>query len=136
MSIILVPLVALTTALVVAPALAAAPAQAQAAELHAIIHASGAHPSARGDASYEVDHGVRELEVHLRGVPELAGHRLVVRVHGARMGTVTVSAAGTAHLDRHRGVGACAAGDRVRVRTAGGTLVGGGTLHRHHDVDD
>ena len=44
---------------------------------------------------------------------------------------MTVTRAGTAHLDRH-GVRACRAGQRVRVRTRSGTLVAAGTFRRHH----
>ena len=118
-------------------AVAAAPAGATTPDLHAAIHGSAAHPSVRGGASYQADHGMHELSLHLRGASDLAGHRLVVSVHGDRVGAMTVTSTGTAHLDRHHGVPGCAAGDRVRVRAAGGDLVGAGIL-RHlvrHDGD-
>jgi hypothetical protein len=100
-------------------------------ELHAALVASHTYPQAHGTASYQSgDHG-RELDVHLRGAARLAGRHLVVYVHGTRAGTMTVTRAGYAHLDRH-GVAACRAGQPVRVRTSSGTLVAAGTFHRHH----
>lgn len=102
-------------------------------ELHAALHGSHAYPRAGGSAAYETgDHG-RELDVHLQHAARLAGARLVIYVHGARAGTMTVSRTGTAHMDRHRGVPACRAGEPVRVRTHSGTLVVSGTFSIHHD---
>ena len=107
-------------------------ARAHDMELHAGLAGSHAYLRAHGTASYESgDHG-RELDVHLGGVTRLAGRHLVVYVHGSRAGTMMVSRAGYAHLDRH-GAPACRAGQAVRVRTASGTLVAGGTFRRHHD---
>lgn len=113
----------------------AVPAQAAAMhgkELHAAPHGGHVYPRAGGRAAYESgDHG-RELEVHVSHVARLAGRRLVVYVHGARAGTMTVSRAGRAHMDRHRGVPACRSGQPVRGRTRSGTLVVSGTFRVHH----
>jgi hypothetical protein len=115
----------------VAGVLPAQAASAQRVELHAALTGSQAHPRARGTATFESgDHG-RQLHVHLRGVAGLAGRHLVVYVHGARAGTMTVTRAGFAHLDRH-GAPACRAGQPVRVRTGSGTLVAAGTFRRDH----
>ena len=101
-------------------------------ELHATLHGSDAHPRATGTASFESgDHG-RELDVQVSRIPGLAGSRLVIFVHGVRAGTMTVSGAGSAHLDRHGGVPACRSGQAIRVRTGSGTLVGSGIFRPHH----
>ncbi len=116
---------------VVAGVLPAQAAPAHHMELHAALSGSHSYPRVRGTASYESgDHG-RHLDVHLRNAARLAGRHLVVYVHGIRAGTMTVSRAGYAHLDRH-GVAACHAGQSVRVRTKSGTLVAAGTFRRHH----
>jgi hypothetical protein len=115
----------------VAGVLPAQAAPVQRVELHAALAGSQAHPRARGTALFESgDHG-RELHVRLHGVAGLAGRHLVVFVHGTRAGTMTVTSAGFAHLDRH-GAPACRAGQPVRVRTGSGTLVAAGTFRRHH----
>ena len=101
-------------------------------ELHAALHGSHAYPKATGTASFESgDHG-RELDVQVSRIPGLAGSRLVIFVHGVRAGTMTVSGAGSAHLDRHGGVPACRSGQAIRVRTGSGTLVGSGIFRPHH----
>ncbi|HUZ36474.1 MAG TPA: hypothetical protein VMV17_09100 [Streptosporangiaceae bacterium] len=117
--------------------LAAGTVPAQAAmhgmELQAALHSSHAYPRAAGSAAYESgDHG-RELDVHLSHIARLAGGKLVVYLHGARAGTMTVSGAGYAHMDHHSGVPACRSGQPVRVRTRSGTLVASGTFHTHHN---
>ncbi|HEY2551670.1 MAG TPA: hypothetical protein VGI64_13950 [Streptosporangiaceae bacterium] len=108
------------------------PAQASVhrTELHAALHGSHAFPRAAGHATFEIRNDGRELDVRVSHIARLAGKRLVVFVHGARAGTMTVTMAGTAHLDRH-GVPATKAGQMIRVRTnAAGTLVASGTFHR------
>jgi hypothetical protein len=127
----------LAAAAMTAGMLAAGTVPAQAAmhgmELQAALHGGHAYPRAGGTAAYESgDHG-RELEVHVSHIARLAGWKLVVYVHGARAGTMTVSRAGYARLDRHRGVPACRSGQPVRVRTRSGTLVASGTFRAHHD---
>lgn len=103
-------------------------------DLEAHLHASTGHPDAHGHADYRDGSGEHRLRLTLRGITELAGHRVVVRVDGTRVGRATVSADGVAHLRRHHGVPDCSASDHIRVRTPGGTLVATGTLR--HDTHD
>ncbi|HVB46204.1 MAG TPA: hypothetical protein VNF47_26325 [Streptosporangiaceae bacterium] len=124
---------AMTTGMAITGTLPAQAAPMHNIELHVVLHGSNAHPMATGTASFESgDHG-RELDVHVSRIPGLAGSHLVVYVHGVRAGTMTVSRAGFAHLDRHRGVPACRSGQAIRVRTRSGTLVASGIFRRHHD---
>jgi hypothetical protein len=108
----------------------AAPARAAEVDLEAGMHSTAAFPNARGHAEYESDSGGREFEISIAGVRDLAGHRVVVRVHGDLVGRMTVGDAGRAHLERHSGVPRMGAGDVVRVRTTSGRLVTYGALHR------
>lgn len=101
-------------------------------ELHAALRGSHAYPHASGTAAYESDHHGRELDVRVSHLAGLAGRHLTVYVHGVKAGTVTVTRAGSAHLQLHRGVPACHAGQIVKLRTAGGTLVASGTFRIHH----
>lgn len=130
-------------ALGLVPAVAAAgllaagigPVQASARQdtgLHAALHGSQTFPRATGNARFEVRHNGRELHVSLSHATRLAGARLVIFVHGTRTGTMVVSPAGTAHLDRHHGVPATRAGQPIRVRTRAGTLVVSGTFRVDH----
>jgi hypothetical protein len=110
------------------------PAQAAAVakvELQAALTGSHAFSHAVGSAKFESGRHGRELIVSVSHVARLAGRSLVVFVHGARAGTMTVSRTGFAHMDRH-GVPACQAGQAIRVRTKAGTLVVSGTFRRHH----
>lgn len=117
--------------LAVAGSVPAHAAPAHDTELHAALTGSHDYPRARGTASYvSGDHG-RELDIHLHGMAGLAGRRLVIYLHGARAGTMTVTGSGYAHLDRH-GAGPCRPGQPVRVRTSSGTLVAAGTFRHHH----
>src|SRR5512146_3509285 len=75
--------------------------------------AGGYH--AAGHAGYQSGHGYRHLDVQVWTLRRLAGSRLVVYVHGARAGTMTVSRSGYAHLYLARGVMPCQAGQPVRV---------------------
>ena len=111
-----------------------APAQAADIELGARMGPAAGYPHCRGGAEYEAEHGQRELDLHLRGLHALAGKRVAVFVHGDRVGRARVSERGRVHLDRH-GVPRMRAGQVLRVRTASGTLVSKGTLHRG-DHDD
>lgn len=102
-------------------------------ELQAALHGSHTYPRAGGSAAYESgDHG-RKLNVHLQHAARLAGAKLVIYVHGARAGTMTVSRSGSAYMDSHRSVPACSSGQAIRVRTGSGTLVVSGTFRVHHD---
>ncbi len=111
----------------------AAPVQAAEVDLAARMVHTASFPQVRGGAEYEAEHGQREFDIHIRGVRVLHGKLLTVRVHGAFVGRMRVGTGGRAHLERHRGVPAMAAGNVVRVRTASGKLVTYGTLHRDHD---
>jgi hypothetical protein len=111
----------------------AAPAQAAEVDLEAHMRSTAAFPNARGHAEYESDSNGREFEISIAGVRALAGHRLIVRMHGDFVGRMTVGSLGRAHLDRHSGVPRMAAGTVVRVRTGSGRLVTYGTLHRDLD---
>ncbi len=102
--------------------------------MDAQTHSTSPYPTARGHAEYESDNGGREFEVSLTGLRTLYGHRVTVRVHGNVVGTITVNRYGRAHLERHSGVPTTDAGNLVRVRTASGTLVTYGTMHR--DTED
>jgi len=109
-------------------------AQAVEVDLAATMHATATYPSARGHAEYESGHEGREFEMSLVGLRPLAGHRVVVRVHGDVVAKPLVGPRGRVHVDRHAGVPRMVAGNVVRVRTVSGTLVSSGTLHRElHD---
>ncbi len=101
-------------------------------ELQAGLRAGHAYPHAAGTAVYEADHHGRTLDVRLSHLNRLAGRHLVVYVHGVRVGMMTVSRAGYAHLELHRGVLTCRAGQSVQVRI-GGSVVLSGTFRVHHD---
>ena len=118
-----------------APAAVRAPAvQAQAAMgmmgLHAGLYGGRAYPHGAGHAGYQSGYRYRHLDVGVWNIRQLAGHRLVVYVHGTRAGTITVSRSGYAHLYRSTGVPRCQPGQPVRVRTQNGTLVASGTMRR------
>ena len=129
------------TAAVPAQAVTAAPARAVAVaapahmgmELQAVLRGTGAWRHASGRVSYEAG-AHREMHMQLAGLGRLAGHRLVVYVHGARAGTIVVSRSGHAVLNMHRGVPLCRAGQPVRVRTLSGTLIVSGTFMGHHGM--
>ena len=127
-------LAGLTTATLAAAAVAG-PAQAAAdRDLDARMNPTQAQPTAHGHAEYDADRSGREFEIRVKGLHGLAGHRLVVRVHGDRVGKMTVHH-GVAHMDRESGVPAMSAGDVIKVR-ASGALVSRGTLHYEVDTDD
>ena len=91
-------------------------------------------PRAHGGAWYESHSGRREFEIHVWGLKRLAGKRVTVRVHGALVGRMLVSARGGAHLDRHGGVPAMAAGNRVRVTWSGHLASSGRLRGMHHHM--
>jgi hypothetical protein len=107
----------------------AVPAAAAELELSARMGPTAGFHHARGHAEYEAEHGRREFEISIAGARALHGKRVVVRVHGAFVGTMVVGSAGRAHLERHTSV-SMRAGDVVRVRTQSGTLVTTGRFHR------
>lgn len=111
-----------------------APAQAVEIDLEAHMRPTGSFPHARGHAEYEAENGHREFEISIAGVRALHGRRVIVRVHGTFVGSMTVNQFGRAHLDRHTNV-RVHAGNVVRVRTGSGRLVTWGTFHRDFDPD-
>ena len=120
---------AMTAGLLAFGTMPAQAATAQKVELHAGLHGSHAFPRATGRATFELGNDGRELHVRVTHIARLAGRHLTVFVHGVRAGSMTVSAAGNAHLDRH-GVPATKAGQAIRVRTMAGALVASGTFRR------
>jgi len=111
----------------------ASPAQAVERELEAHMHSTSAQPRAHGEAEFDQEGGFREFDISVHHIRGLAGHRVVVRVHGALVGRMRVRSDGFAHLDRHHGVPAMHSGDAVRVRIGGGRVISRGTLHRDTD---
>lgn len=112
-----------------------APAQAAAADTHADMHSTTAHPNAHGEARYESRPGEREFDIYIRGIHKLAGKRLTVHAHGALLGAMQVSPRGRAHLYRDTGVPVMHRHDGIKVRTHSGMLVMTGTLRMHHAGD-
>lgn len=112
---------------------AAGPAQAATLDLEARMKPSAAFPRIHGHAEFDQEGGFREFDISIHQARRLAGRNVVVRVHGVLVGRMRVHADGFAHLDRHLGIPAMNAGDVVRVRTAGGTLVSRGLLRADTD---
>lgn len=113
--------------------LGTAAAQAADVDLEASMHATADYPSAHGHAEYDNDSEGREFDLSLTGLKPLAGHRVVVRVHGHVVAKPRVGSRGRVHLERHSGVPRMSAGNVVRVRTRSGTLVSRGSLVLDHD---
>ena len=109
-----------------------APAQATHNDLQARLHGGNAYPAGRGLVDYAGKHGHdhRALDVKVRHIRRLAGRTLVVYVHGVRVGRMSVSSGGRAHLHRH-GLSTIQAGWQIRIRTRCDTLVAAGTLTHH-----
>ena len=107
------------------------PAQATHNDLQARLHGSCDYPAARGIAEYAGKHGHdhRALDVTVRHVSRLVGRTLVMYVHGVRLGRMTVSSHGRAHLHRHN-FSAIQDGWRIRIRTRSDTPVAVGTFTR------
>jgi hypothetical protein len=97
--------------------------------LEAALHGGSRYPAVRGHASY-MSSWRRELGVSIWNARRLAGHRVIVYVHGTRVGSTTVWRDGEAHMYRHRGVPSVSAGQRIVIRTRSGTLVASGTFRR------
>lgn len=110
----------------------AAPVQAAELDLDARMVHTARFPSAHGSAEYESENGHREFDIHIAGVRRLRGRLLTVRVHGAFVGRMRVSANGRAHMERHTDV-VMVPGNVARVRAPSGRLVSYGTLHRDLD---
>jgi hypothetical protein len=113
-------------------------AQAVEVGLHARLRGSSAFPKGSGFSEYERDSRGREVEVTVRNIRLLAGKRVTVYVAGRKVGTILVRSTGVAHRewDTEHGdrIPLASAGDRVKVRTAGGKLVASGKYVREaHD---
>ena len=119
-----------------AVAFAALPAGAQASgsgtQLRATLHGSAAFPGADGKARFRDRGGEEELEVEVEDANRLAGTRLRALAGGKQVGTLRINRFGIGSLnlnsDQGDTVPAVKAGTRVRVRTAGGTLVVSGSF--------
>ena len=119
-----------------AVAFAALPAGAQASgsgtQLRATLHGSAAFPGADGKARFRDLGGEQELEVEVEDANRLAGTRLRALAGGKQVGTLRINRFGIGSLnlnsDQGDTVPAVKAGTRVRVRTAGGTLVVSGSF--------
>jgi hypothetical protein len=103
-------------------AVAAPAVQAKGGTIIALKPAS-AFPSANGKAKFQVE-GQRELEIEVEHVRRLAGRRVNFFVSSTKVGSARVSGLGAAQIDR-RGASfpAIRAGTRIKVKTAGGTLI-------------
>jgi hypothetical protein len=105
------------------------PAQATHSDLQARLDGGCICPAARGLADYAGKHGHdhRALDVSVRHISRLDGRTLVVYVHGVRLGRMTVSSHGRAHLHRHN-FSAIQGGWPIRIRTRSAMLVAAGTF--------
>jgi len=112
---------------------------AQAAEVDLFTHMAGSthFPNAQGFSEYDRSNEGREVEVRVTHLSKLAGKRVKVIVNGHKVGRILVSSVGVAHRewDTEHGqkVPFASAGDKIKVRTPGGTLVAKGTYHLEVD---
>ena len=94
------------------------------------LTAGSRFPRASGSAQYQAQPGQRELQVEMEHLRALAGRSLVVRVDGARAGTMKVSRTGIAQLTLNSEVGravpAVRHGSLVTVAT--GVVIASGTF--------
>jgi hypothetical protein len=122
-------------ALIAAIALAA-PAAAAEVDLRARLQGSAAYTNASGHSEYDRSAEGRDLEVLVRNIGRLAGHRVAVFVSGVKVGTIVVTTGGVAHrewdTERGQSVPFASAGDFVKVRAPNGTLVASGKYVRDH----
>ena len=112
---------------------------AQAAEVDLFTHMAGSthFPKAHGFSEYDRSNSGREVEVRVTHLKSVAGERVKVIINGHKVGRIVVSSVGVAHRgwDTEHGqkVPFALAGDKIKVRTLGGTLVAKGTYHREVD---
>jgi hypothetical protein len=87
------------------------------------LKSAGAFPGASGKAKFQ-NQGQRELEIEVEHVRRLAGKRVNFFVNSTKVGSARVSGLGAAQVER-RGASfpAINAGTRIKVKTAGGTLI-------------
>jgi hypothetical protein len=111
-------------------ALVAVPAATAATNVHqATLKGSAAFPAVSGSAKYSVDNGIRQLEGEIQHAKSIAGTKVRFRVNGSIVGTASVSAAGTARINKSGGsIPAVSKGSTIRVTRVSGALVASGTF--------
>ena len=89
------------------------------------------YPKATGTSQYQSQGSQRELQVEVEHLKSLAGQRVNVFVNGSKWASPKVSSLGIAQVDRNTDAGqsvpSIGHGSTVRVRTAAGVLIAGGT---------
>ena len=127
-TVVLLALALAAMAAVAGPASAAAPGT----RLQAALHGSSAFPNANGKADFRQRGDERELQVEVEDAKPLAGTSLKVFVDGRLAGMMRINRLGNGNLNRNtengQSVPAVHVGSKVRVRTAGGTLVVSGAF--------
>jgi hypothetical protein len=107
----------------------AVPSASAATNVHeAVLKGSAAFPQVNGKAKFQVDNGVRELQVEIEDANALIGQKLRIRVNSVLVGTMTVNSFGNARFDkRSNTLPAVTTGTPIRIRRAAdGTLVASG----------
>jgi hypothetical protein len=97
-----------------------------------VLKPAKAFSAAKGSAKFKATAEERELQVEVEHVRRLAGKRVVFIVGGKKVATKKVNRFGAAEINRNseRGqfVPAVSKGTTVRVKTAGGVLIVGGSF--------
>ena len=115
--------------LLAALALVAVPASAATNVHRATLKGSAAYPNVKGNAKFQRDNGVRELEAEIEHAKVLAGTKVRFRVNGNVVGTATVNTLGRAQVNRRGAtVPAVSTGSKINVRKLNGALVASGTF--------
>jgi hypothetical protein len=87
------------------------------------LKAASGFAGASGKAKYQAA-GQRELEVEVEHIRRLAGKRVSFFVNSTKIGTARVNGLGAARVDRRGSTfPAIQSGTRIKVRTAGGSLI-------------
>jgi hypothetical protein len=101
-------------------------------ELNASVQGSASYAEVHGKAVYKERGSERQVEVEVEDANRLAGQRLVVRVGGQRIGTITVNALGAGEISRNSDLGQAVPtvkpGTKVTLKTGAGVLVASGTF--------
>ncbi|HEX9030688.1 MAG TPA: hypothetical protein VF834_02505 [Streptosporangiaceae bacterium] len=105
-------------------------AQQYGMHMEAQLRGHGAYRSARGHADYQ-SYRYRHMDVSLWNVRRLAGHVVVIYVHGTRAGTMRIWSGGSGHFERGYGIPRCGPGTVITIRTRSGALVATGIFRRH-----
>ena len=115
--------------LLAALALVAMPASAATNVHRATLKGSASYPNVTGNAKFQRDNGVRELEAEIEHANALAGRRVRFRINGHVVGTATVNSLGRAHISRRGAtVPAVSTGSKINVRKLNLGLVASGTF--------